>query len=102
MASSASASPPMPAKKPSRVPEPRDGARCRGLYTDSWRSYRPFAEHHEFVDHSAVESVRGDVHTNSIESAWSLFDRPVIASYHKLSKKHLSAYLKELEFRFNH
>ena len=28
-------------------------------------------------------------------------DRAVIGSYHKLSKKHLPAYLKEFEFRFN-
>ena len=33
--------------------------------------------------------------------AWSLFDRAVIGSYHKLSKKHLQAYLDEFAFRFN-
>jgi transposase-like protein len=72
------------------------------LYTDAWRPYRTFErERHAFVDHSAEEWVRGDVHTNSIESAWSLFDRAVIGSYHKLSKKHLGAYLQEFEFRFN-
>lgn len=75
------------------------------LYTDSWRSYRNVdgdtAERHEWVDHSADEWVRGDVHTNTIESAWSLFDRAVIGAYHKLSKKHLGAYLQEFEFRFN-
>jgi transposase-like protein len=32
---------------------------------------------------------------------WSLFDRAVIGSYHKLSVKHLPAYLAEFEFRFN-
>jgi transposase-like protein len=73
------------------------------LYTDAWLSYRNFdpAVPHSYVDHSAEECVRGDVHTNTIESAWSLFDRAVIGSYHKLSKKHLPAYLKEFEFRFN-
>ncbi|MGZ6528166.1 MAG: transposase, partial [Actinomycetota bacterium] len=35
------------------------------------------------------------------ESAWSLFDRAVIGSYHKLSTKHLPAYLDEFAFRFN-
>ncbi|MEX2441369.1 MAG: IS1595 family transposase, partial [Pontimonas sp.] len=75
------------------------------LYTDSHHSYRNLngdtTTRHEYVDHSAEEWVRGDVHTNTIESAWSLFDRAVIGSYHKLSRKHLPAYLKEFEFRFN-
>ena len=45
--------------------------------------------------------MRGQVHTNTVESAWSLFDRAVIGSYHKLSVKHLPAYLDEFAFRFN-
>jgi transposase-like protein len=49
----------------------------------------------------ADEWVRGDVHTNTVESAWSLFDRAVVGSYHKVSRKHLPAYLQEFEFRFN-
>jgi transposase-like protein len=71
------------------------------LFTDSSRIYDKYPGIHEKVDHRAEEWVRGDVHTNSIESAWSLFDRAVIGSYHKLSKKHLPAYLQEFEFRFN-
>src|SRR5207249_12246942 len=74
------------------------------IYTDAKRVYRGVADEdtrHEYVDHSAEEWVRGDVHTNTIESAWSLFDRAVIGSYHQLSKKHLPAYLDEFEFRFN-
>ena len=43
----------------------------------------------------------GDVHTNSVESVWSLFKRSVVGTYHKLSAKHLDAYLDELEHRFN-
>jgi transposase-like protein len=77
---------------------------AEAIYTDSFRSYRGLADEdtrHEWVNHSAGEYVRGDVHTNSIESAWSLFDRAVIGSYHKLSTKHLPAYLQEFEFRFN-
>jgi transposase-like protein len=77
---------------------------AEAIYTDSLRSYRGIADHntrHEFVDHSRDEWVRGDVHTNGIESAWSLFDRAVVGSYHQLSRKHLPAYLAEFEFRFN-
>jgi transposase-like protein len=77
---------------------------AEAIYTDSHRSYRGIQDHntrHEYVDHSREEWVRGDVHTNTIESAWSLFDRAVIGSYHKISRKHLPAYLSEFEFRFN-
>jgi transposase-like protein len=77
---------------------------AEAIYTDSHRSYLGIADHntrHEFVNHAADEWVRGDVHTNSIEGAWGLFDRSVIGSYHRLSVKHLPAYLDEFAFRFN-
>lgn len=77
---------------------------AEAIYTDSHHSYRGIQDHntrHEYVDHSADEWVRGDVHTNTVESAWSLFDRAVVGSYHKVSRKHLPAYLQEFEFRFN-
>ena len=79
------------------------GEDAEAIYTDAHRSYREAHGEvpHSFVDHSADEWVRGDVHTNSIESAWSLFDRAVVGAYHQLSKKHLPAYLAEFEFRFN-
>ncbi len=77
---------------------------AEAIYTDSHRSYRGIADHntkHEWVDHSADEWVRGQVHTNTVESVWSLFDRSVIGAYHKLSVKHLPAYLDEAAFRWN-
>lgn len=77
---------------------------AEAIYTDSHRSYRGIGDEntrHESVNHRADEWVRGDVHTNSIESVWSLFDRAVIGSYHQLSRKHLPAYLDEFAFRFN-
>jgi transposase-like protein len=77
---------------------------AEAIYTDSHRSYRGCGDEdtiHEWVNHAADEWVRGPVHTNTVESAWSLFDRAVIGSYHKLSKKHLAAYLDEFAFRFN-
>jgi hypothetical protein len=45
--------------------------------------------------------VRGQVHTNTVESAWSLLKRSVVGTYHHMSVKHLPAYLDEMEFRFN-
>jgi transposase-like protein len=77
---------------------------AQAIYTDSHRSYRGVEDdntRHEYVNHAADEWVRGDVHTNTVESAWSLFDRAVIGSYHKVSRKHLPAYLQEFEYRFN-
>jgi hypothetical protein len=32
---------------------------------------------------------------------WSLLKRSIVGSYHHLSVRHLPAYLKETEFRFN-
>jgi transposase-like protein len=77
---------------------------AEAIYTDSHRSYRGIADdntRHEYVDHSRDEWVRGQVHTNTVESVWSLFDRSVIGAYHKLSVKHLPAYLDEAAFRWN-
>jgi transposase-like protein len=77
---------------------------AEAIYTDAWRSYRGIGDEntvHEYVDHSADEWVRGKVHTQTAESAWSLFDRSIIGAYHKLSAKHLPAYLDEFAFRFN-
>ncbi len=45
--------------------------------------------------------MRGDVHTNTMENAWSLFKRSVIGAFHHISGKHLDAYLDEFEWRFN-
>ncbi len=78
--------------------------RARSLYTDGAKAYLGIAKRdprHESVDHSAEEWVRGEVHTNSVESAWSLLKRSIVGSYHKLSVKHLPAYLDEFTFRFN-
>jgi transposase-like protein len=70
------------------------------LYTDELQSYAGFVPNHETVVHSLEEWVRGDVHTNSVENVWSLLKRAIIGAYHKVSHKHLDAYLDELEWRF--
>jgi transposase-like protein len=57
------------------------------------------------VNHSADEYVRYEngfcVTTNTIESAFSLFKRGIVGSWHRVSPKHLAAYLNEMTFRFN-
>jgi transposase-like protein len=55
---------------------------------------------HKTVNHSK-EYVHGDVHTNTVESAFSLLKRGIVGTWHKVSAKHLPAYLDEMCFRFN-
>lgn len=74
------------------------------IMTDELAAYAGIADHdtaHETVNHSAEEWVRGDVHTNTVEGVFSLLKRAIIGSYHRLSTKHLPAYLDEMAFRFN-
>jgi transposase-like protein len=74
------------------------------VYTDELKSYKKVGDAntvHASVNHRQDEWVRGDVHTNTVESAWSLLKRSIVGSYHRLSAKHLEAYLAEFEFRFN-
>jgi transposase-like protein len=75
------------------------------LATDEHSGYRylkwaPFP--HETIGHSQGEYVRGKVHTNTIESFWSLLKRGVMGSYHKVSERYLPLYLAEFSFRYNH
>lgn len=55
---------------------------------------------HQTIQHK-TEYVRGDVHTNTVESAFSLLKRGIVGTWHRVSAKHLAAYLEEMTFRFN-
>jgi transposase-like protein len=71
--------------------------------TDEHAGYRllKWAYPHEVVKHSDGEYVRGRVHTQNIESFWSLLKRGIMGNYHKVSAKYLPLYLNEFTFRFN-
>ncbi|WP_425163703.1 IS1595 family transposase [Candidatus Binatus sp.] len=71
--------------------------------TDERAGYRllKWAYPHEVVKHSDGEYVRGGVHTQNIESFWSLLKRGIMGNYHKVSAKYLPLYLNEFTFRFN-
>jgi len=56
---------------------------------------------HKTIRHRDKVYVDGDIHTNTVESAFSLLKRGIIGSWHKISAKHLPAYLDEMTFRFN-
>jgi len=55
---------------------------------------------HRTINHTR-EYAHGDVHTNTVESAFSLLKRGIVGTWHKVSAKHLPAYLDEMCFRFN-
>jgi transposase-like protein len=71
--------------------------------TDEAAGYRYLGQMfpHEQVDHKAHEYVRGEVHTNNLESFWSLLKRGIMGTYHNVSKKYLPLYLAEFQFRHN-
>jgi transposase-like protein len=78
------------------------------IMTDDLRAYPGAIElaghssaKHKTVNHSAGVYVDGDITTNGIESAFSLLKRGIIGSWHKVSAKHLAAYLDEMTFRFS-
>ena len=74
------------------------------VMTDEHAAYRKLGQKgwkHQIVSHSQDEWVRGNVHTQGIESFWSLFKRGVIGSFHQVSVKHLHRYLNEFSYRFN-
>lgn len=55
---------------------------------------------HETINHSR-EYVKGDIHTNTIESFWAILKRGIMGQFHWVSKKHLQRYLDEFEYRYN-
>lgn len=59
------------------------------VYTDGSSVYKSMGRPHSSVNHSAREYVRGEAHTNGIESFWSLLKRSYHGTYHYLSPKHL-------------
>jgi len=59
-------------------------------------------ENHRKVNHSQEWVVPGSkIHTNTVESSFSLLKRGLIGSFHRVSIKHLHRYLTEFEYRFN-
>ncbi len=75
------------------------------VYTDGHPGYRNLNDlgyHHWSVNHRRGEYVAGpagEIHTQSIESSWSLMKRAHMGVYHRWSKKHLHRYCDEFAFR---
>jgi len=73
------------------------------IYTDEYGGYSRLKLHysHETIKHRVDIYVDGDIHTNTMESFWSVFKRGLIGIYHQVSEKHLERYLDEFSTRFN-
>jgi transposase-like protein len=77
------------------------------VVTDDYFGYRgiPKIFTHKSVKHSVKEYTRREkdlnVHTNTVESKFSLLKRGIIGTFHQVSKKHLPLYLAEFDHRFN-
>lgn len=71
------------------------------VYTDDAKAYTSLPFDHAVIKHSLKEYVKGDVHTNGIESLWSMLKRAHKGTFHKLSPKHLDRYVQEFAGRHN-
>ena len=76
------------------------------LLTDEARQYQGLATDpawsgHDWVNHSAGEYGRDEVHTNTVEGYYSVFKRGMKGTYQHCAKRHLHRYLAEFDFRYN-
>ena len=70
------------------------------IYSDDALVYHSLSNH-ESVKHSVGEYVRGQVHTNGVESFWSTLKRAHHGVFHKISPKHLNRYVQEFAGKHN-
>ena len=70
------------------------------VFTDEARAYDALPNR-EAVAHSLLEYVRGPIHTNGVESFWSMLKRAHMGTFHRLSPHHLHRYISEFVTRHN-
>lgn len=75
------------------------------IQTDEFGGYKGIAKsgyRHVTVDHKSGEYARKDgAGVNAIESFWAHLKRSIQGTHVHVSRKHLSSYLGEFEFRYN-
>ena len=72
------------------------------VYTDQHRGYLGMRwSVHESINHGAWEYVRRQIHTNGIESFWSMLKRGHDGVYHHMNAKHLRRCVGEFSGRHN-
>lgn len=75
------------------------------VITDENHSYRSICNQfaaHDWVNHGKKEYAHGDIHNNTAESFSAILERAKQGVFHYLSPKHLSGYLHEIGFRWDH
>ena len=74
------------------------------VYTDEAKAYRGMSRDHATVCHSKGQYTDGEnneIHTNGMESFWSLLKRGYIGTFHHYSEKHAERYATEFAGRHN-
>jgi transposase-like protein len=72
------------------------------IYTDEHKSYNDLNGYNrQSVNHSRKEYVRGEIHTNGIESFWALLKRGYYGTFHHFSREHAMRYANEFATRLN-
>jgi ISXO2-like transposase domain len=56
---------------------------------------------HRQINHGNRIYVEGQIHTNTVENAFSLLKHGIMGTRHRISAKHLASHPQEMEFRFN-
>lgn len=72
------------------------------LFTDAWDDYRGLDGEfeHLVIDH-VVANARGAIHTEGVETFWSLLKRTIKGTYVNVEPYHLGRYLDEQSWRIN-
>ncbi|HXJ93843.1 MAG TPA: IS1595 family transposase [Terriglobia bacterium] len=75
------------------------------VITDDYQVYSGlgarFEGGHDTICHSTREYVRGDIHTNTVESSFALVKRGIHGIYHNVSREYLHRYLWQFDFVWN-
>ncbi len=75
------------------------------IMTDEMGAYRDVSK--EFASHDIVTHSKGEyvcektIHTNTVESSFSLLKRGLIGTFHHVGEQHLQRYATEFDFRWN-
>lgn len=75
------------------------------IYTDDHKLHRKFSQwgyEHKIINKLFGFLEKPDIHTNSIEGYWMLSKNKLYARHHQMSKKYLSKYLAETDYKFNY
>ena len=80
-------------------------SRSAHLMTDDFGGYhkigKKFASH-GIVVHSQGEYARGNIHTNTAESSFSLLKQGLVGTFHHVSEQHLQRYCNEFDFTWTY